>query len=470
MNKKTSKKYEKSEKTLHTNENSSQKKKYSAPLIVSIALLGVLATSMTVGFAVSVNMLNERSISLENLYERSFFDLVENINNVEIKMSKLLVSNDSNYSQKLLSEIHDNSSDAQNNISYLPLSVNGISDTISFINKLGGYTLTMSRTLAKNSEKMTETDIETMEKLYTEIKSVKAKLNEISMQILNGYNILNASKKVENEYNDFTTTIQSIKATDEEYPSMIYDGPFSDSELNREIKGLNFAEKTKEECEALVKTYFSKEKIRQVNYMGEADGKFQTYDFVVDLENENSLRVQLTKKGGKLLTVSSYTKGLQKNFTLGNAKTIAEEFASHLSLENMKSVWSCVLGNNAYINLAPVLDGVIIYPDLIKVKVDLGTGIIIGYEAKSFYTNNIDRKIGKPTFDAVTARNNLNPKFEVLSQKLSLAPIDFGKEVLCFEFKCLFNDSEYYVYVNAQTGKEENILKVIDTQDGNKLM
>ena len=40
--------------------------------------------------------------------------------------------------------------------------------------------------------------------------------------------------------------LQSVKAGDVEYPTMIYDGPFSDSVINQKIKNMNFEKVSKD--------------------------------------------------------------------------------------------------------------------------------------------------------------------------------------------------------------------------------
>jgi len=60
--------------------------------------------------------------------------------------------------------------------------------------------------------------------------------------------------------------------------------------------------------------------------------------------------------------------------------------------------------------------------------------------------------------------------FVVEMSRLCLAPIEYGEEKLCYEYKCLENDITYYIYINAQNGVTENILRVVETNDGSKLM
>ena len=68
------------------------------------------------------------------------------------------------------------------------------------------------------------------------------------------------------------------------------------------------------------------------------------------------------------------------------------------------------------------------------------------------------------------ARSKVNSNLQIESQKLALIPKEYGKETLCYEYKCTLDNSTYYIYINANTGEEEDVLKVIETTDGSLLM
>ena len=88
-------------------------------LIVFVGVLGVMMTVFCVLYAVNKKAYHESSVNLENVYQRSFFDLVDDINNAEVKLGKLVNSTNEAYVQKLLSEIHESAASAQNNISQI---------------------------------------------------------------------------------------------------------------------------------------------------------------------------------------------------------------------------------------------------------------------------------------------------------------------------------------------------------------
>lgn len=446
-------------------EKTTLSKKSVITLIVFTIVLGILAITFCVLYAVDMTKLEQTSINLENIYQRTFYDLVDNVNNTEIKMSKLLASTDNNYSNELLFEINDNLTSAQNQLSYLPISINGIGDTTKFINQFGGYTATLAKN-TKSGKTLTAEERAKLRELYNSIYGIKIKLNQISTKINQGYNISDNANPGKEEYNKFTQNLKQIKNNNQDYPSMIYDGPFSDSTCNKEIKGLNFDEISKQGAEKIAKEIF---KNADVQFANETNGKFQTYDFNI-MRNDLNLYVQITKKGGKLLTISSKNNKNAEKISHNEAIKIAEDFVSNLGISNMKCVWTDKIQSDVYLNLAPVIDDVIIYPDLIKVKVDLDSGSIVGYEACSYYTNHVERNLQSAKISQSVAKSKIDSKYKIETIKLALSPIEYKGEILTYEFKCKYQGSTYYIFINAITGVEENILKVIETQNGNLLM
>jgi spore germination protein len=341
--------------------------------------------------------------------------------------------------------------------------MNGISDTIKFINQVDGYTTT----LVKN-DKLTEEDKKNLNDLYSSISEIKLKLNDLSREIVKGFSISANSVNVKEDYNEFTQLMQTTKSNDTDFPKMIYDGPFSDTVLNKEVKGLNFDEVSEAEVEKVAANSFAGSKLSK---FGETNGKFATYDFNLTLDNGINCYAQYTKKGGKLLTLSCYTDKNAVNYTKEQAIEKAKDFASKQGVDGVECVWSDIVENDAYINLAPVVNDIIYYPDLIKVKVDLSSGQVIGWESTTYYTNHRDRILPKVVYTANQAKNGIDGSYNIDSIKLALSPIeDCNKEVLTHEIKCNKDNSIFYFYIDVETGETVNILKVIQTDNGNLLM
>ena len=251
---------------------------------------------------------------------------------------------------------------------------------------------------------------------------------------------------------------------------MIYDGPFSDSVINQKIKNMNFEKVSKDIAKQSVLNILKDTTVSECEYLGETNGRFETYDYKITNNSDNAIYVQVAKNGAKLLTMSAGDFNDEKNYTIEQAKQIAIDFAKTAGIGNVECVWSDVVSGDAYLNLAPVKNGVILYPDLVKVKVDLFSGSVVGYEASSYYTNHTERNLSNPTISQSQAKLCIPSGLTQRSVHLVLAPLEYNREVLCYEFMCTQDDGTYYIYVNSTTGELENILKIVETDNGNLLI
>ena len=124
-------------------------------------------------------------VELDNIYQRNFNELVDNVNNSQVKLSKVCVSDYDSYAKKMLNEISKNTTCASINLSALPVSINGIDDTIKFVNQVSGYTQTIANKLDKG-ESLTSSEITTLEQLKDAFASLKNELNKLIMQVNSG--------------------------------------------------------------------------------------------------------------------------------------------------------------------------------------------------------------------------------------------------------------------------------------------
>ena len=476
--------------------------------IITVSILSCVILVLSL-FLYSTNVsLNSTNMNLENLYQRSFYDLVNNVNNMEVEVSKLMVSNDSTSQQKSLSKLKQQSSDAENSLSLLPINENILEKTTRFMNQFNGYCTSL---ITYKDGKIENEDYETLGNAYNSISNIKTELNKIMEKIMKGYRI--SDNISGNDVNsDFSLNFSSLSNDTIEYPSLIYDGPFSDSTLKKSIKGLKSTEISENDAENLITKIFDN-KITNLNFLGETNSNFVTFDFGVNTEDGKNYFIQITKQGGFLLTISSNV----LNDNLGSVSTevvkddnsseeieitdennvdessinkteessivkvesinnltseiekainTAENFAKKLGLNDMKCVWSAASEEISYINLAPVIDDIIMYPDLIKVKVDLKNNSLVGWEATSYAYNHTERDDLIPQLSEDEARKLVSSNLDVNSQKLCVIPLDYVGETLAYEFAGKYNDFNYYLYIDAYNGSQVRILKVVQTDEG----
>ncbi len=61
------------------------------------------------------------------------------------------------------------------------------------------------------------------------------------------------------------------------------------------------------------------------------------------------------------------------------------------------------------------------------------------------------------------AKSKLNPKLDISSDRLAVIPTKWNTEVFCYEFKGNINGNDFLIYINAETGEEQDILMIINT-------
>jgi hypothetical protein len=459
--------------------------KMKKAFIITVSILSCVILVLGIYLWTTSNSLTATSASLENLYQRSFYELVNNVNNMEVNLSKLMVSNDSTSQQKILSSLKSQTSDAENSLSLLPLDEEVLTQTSDFMNQLNGYCTSL---ITYKDGTIENEDYETLSTVHTSLESIKTELNSIMEKIMAGYRI---SDNISGEGGgDFTISFSNFVNDTIDYPSLIYDGPFSESTTNKTVKGLSGDDIDEASAELVVENIFG-DKITNLSLIDETSGKFETYNYGVSTADKNYY-VQVTKQGGFLLGISANitetadTASQQDESTAEDTVTsdsvnstdeatttavsIAQTFATNRGLENMECVWSASSDNICYVNLAPVVDDIVMYPDLVKVKVELSSGDIVGYEASSYATNHTERDDLVATITEAEAEALVSDNLQVDTTKLCVIPLDYVGETLAYEFAGEYDNYKYYLYVDAYSGDQVRVLRVIQTDEGELLI
>lgn len=434
-------------------------------IIASIVTMGITLLLTVSALIVFIITSSTYSTQLENLYKRSFYELSSNINDLEVDMSKLVAVNDINTKREVLTNIYNSCTMANNNISNLPIGNYKIEKVNSFINTMGGYAYSLL-TKVNNGEKFSEYDYEKIEELHSASLTLMAEYNQYISTLSFDYRIIDDV--------DFSSDSSGYNAgftdsTASKVPTLIYDGPFSDSVLNKEIKGLDDVEISKDEAEKIIVDKMGWLGINKLTYINETSGDFYTYNFTVELKSL-VMYVQVTKMGGVIVDITGYGSGGSNNLDTNRAISLAEDFATKLGYEQVKQVWYAENGNLVYVNLAPIVNGVIYYPDLVKVKVDKTLGQVVALEGKNYCYNHVSRQVGNINLTFEQAQNKLSKGLTVTERNFAIIPNKFVGETLTYEFICSWKDYVYYIYIDVETGEEVNVLRVVKTTMGDLII
>ena len=114
------------------------------------------------------------------------------------------------------------------------------------------------------------------------------------------------------------------------------------------------------------------------------------------------------------------------------------------------------LGTEYIYSYAATQDDVVLYPDLLRVKVAADNGEITGFDATGYLANHRTRVFDAPTYSLEQALAN-REDLSVKNTRLAVIPTASGKEILCHEIIGTKEDKTFYLYVNCATGREEEL-------------
>ena len=403
---------------------------------------------------------------LESGYRKSFYDTVVQVDNMDLNLSKALASKDEKAVQTYLVDLAVNSELAENNLQQLPIEDENKFYTTKIVNQVGDFAKYLNKKLVQG-EDLSAADYENLKNLYKANAALKNALQSAMRNMGADYDFSDMGKAFNG--NALLNNFDRLQELSVEYPELIYDGPFSDGKETREIKGLSGEKITAAEAEEIFVGYFSEYSPKRVQSAGKSTGAISAFCVQAEI-NGDTAYAQISETGGKLIMYAYAGSCNGVNYEQYYLTEKALAFLEKAGFNDMRAVW-VNLNNNVYtINFAPEISGAIIYPDLVKVRLCAETGMVIGLEATGYYTNHVEREIEKPVLSATQARAKVSEDIATETVRLAVVPVGDSAETLCYEFSGELNGETYYVYIDAINGRQVEMFKVIDSEEGSLLM
>jgi len=440
-----------------------------------VSLLIILGLTFNWGYN-QHNELNNYNVYVENQFRRMFYNLVGDVENIQSNLSKIMVSGTPKQNVLLFTDLMYKCYDAQEELTQLPIRHRDVSKTQKFLSQVGDFSMAMSKK-SLSGKPLTGEDIETLEELHNYSNYLAQSLLELQKDISNNDAKLNSfvgktSKELDNiNDNILNTSFLNVEERMQEYPELIYDGPFSEHIKNIKPK-LEGKEITKDEAKRIAKEFLKDNKKYIASVISETNNT-RLPAYIVELkenDKESYMTLAITKKAGKIVWMLNTKEIGEKRLSNEEAVNKGKEFLRKNNLDNMIPTYSEEYDGQLVINFAYMDQDVIVYTDLIKVKVSLGDGSIIGFEAEGFLSNHHKRDIVKPKITEEDAKEMISVDADIEEVRLAVIPTEGSKEVLCYEFTASYKQDKFIIYINAINGEEERILQVITKEQGVLMM
>ena len=411
------------------------------------------------------------SNTMSNVYEQNLNSLSARCFDLEQGLSKLSVCNQSEQSIRILTDIIDDSGAAVTSLSTLPLYPEYVAKLNRYLNQVSDYSkymLFMSAGGGIPSEECSD-NISALQKSVSAVNKALSELGEKLKTSPMEWSELMANNISEFDMLDnvFSSTIESIQTESIEYPTLIYDGPFSDSVVNKKIEEPQNKEVTEDEACNIFKKFIKADGSCNVYETSECTGLIDTWCVTLEKDGEY-VYGSIAKKSGTVVSFINSGQSCEEKISREEAIKVAEKFLTANGYENMKAQYCQISNGNATINFVYCQDDTLIYPDMVKVRVDMCNSIVNGFEGMSYYANhNKQRELSvNSDYSLDSTKALLSSALKVTQCGMAVIPTEGENEILCYEFRCKLNDETYIIYFDANTQKQVKIFKILSTENG----
>lgn len=425
----------------------------------------VLILVLFSAFVINAQKASELSRQLNADAERSLSTLEACMSSINTNLTKGLYANTTPMLSSMAISLTRDAASAKNSLSALPLSDTQLDNMLKFLSQVGAFVSTLDRKLSLG-EPITSEERNQLKQLIDVSQKLLSELDTITQGVENGSVSFKQAGSTLQKSADQSVQIDSAfgdaEQTLTDYPTLIYDGPFSDHILNQSPKTLEGkSDISKEKALEIASDFIGIDK-STLRFDSETNGVIETYNFFVD-----SINISVCKKGGAVLYLLGSSSAGESVISPEQAVENSKSFLSAKGYKNMKESYYSTQDGICTVNFAYENEGVICYPDLIKLSVSLETGNIISFDARGYIMNHTDRPPVQSKISADEAKMSVSDYLTVMSSRLAVIPTDYKTEKTAYEFHCKTPDEqEVLVYIDVLTAKEDDILLLLYSDGG----
>lgn len=221
---------------------------------------------------------------------------------------------------------------------------------------------------------------------------------------------------------------------------------------------------THEEALVLAAQAVGADRVTRVQSGADASGVLPAHGIIVDT-NDLRLNVEITKNGGKLLMMMPETASFQPLHTSGDCSEAAGRYLEAMGFPEMRQVSWQVYDGLLVAAFVPLQEGVLLYPDMLHVQVRMDTMEVVGFEAVGYWTYHVQRMLPDAALSPEEASRLVSAHATVDAVRLCLLALQ-GQERLCYEVSAESGGEHYYIYLDADTGREVSVRKLLMTPNG----
>jgi germination protein YpeB len=432
--------------------------------IISFVMAVVVALSawgIANAYKVSVMKLQMRASR-----ERALTQLGTYLDDIDINLYKCMYASSEQMLMDIASKLWRSSSSAKESLSEITDGNTEISGVYKFLSQVGEYTLSLNNKIAAG-QTLTREETENLKKLKGYSEKLSQTVNYlIAEEESGGLDFEQVKNTLQSDGDEKLYLGNELNDTNqvlEDYPTLIYDGPFSDHIANKKSVMLEKAEKISQQDALKKAADFLEVEEDKLYFSGKTDSNLSTYNFYTA-----DASVCVTQKGGFVSFVLSSRAVGEAILEPQKAIKKAMEYLGKKGYENIKESYYSITDGVCTVNFAYYENGVTYYTDLIKVSVALDNGEVIAFDATGYLMNHTKRKIPENIkYTLKSGEKLLKDGLTVIASKKAYIPTEWETEEYTYEYRCKDeNSQEVLIYIDPVTGAEKDILILLYSDRG----
>lgn len=401
----------------------------------------ILAGVLAILLLISLNAAQRRTAAAELALTESTLAAVAEasaeLESLSLALDKLLVTTSTRQMAALLSQIALSADRVQASLAALPDAQGQRASVLAYLSKLSH--------LCQNHL----TDLAAGESLSSDARSTLAEMRT-------GLSLLQSEMALAQADTMTGADVASLPATE-------LTAPPSAKELVS-YKALPSREIGSGEAMQIAKEFVGVDRVTAVAHAPDTGGAMPAFGVTVQTPDVQ-LNVEVTRRGGKILLMAPETASFPMKKTPEECSAAALAFLKSRGFAEMEVTYYQVYDGLCVLTCVYVQNGVLIWPDRVLVQVRMDTAEIVGIEARSYWKNHIPRKLQTPLLTEIEARTALSPDVTANAVRTCLLPFN-GRERLCWQFSLQQGDDTFISYIDAMTGEELLLEKVMQLEFG----
>ncbi len=427
----------------------------------AIAALAALTAALAVVSIARSEQLDRANAQISAVYQKAFYETCELMEGISSNCRKLLVASDQAQQQALISRISRDAQGVSGDLALLPVGQDTISATIKFINQLEDFVETLSQKAAEGAG-ISVRDYATLSQLSDSAAQFSLSIGELLARFERGESAFDADSFTPTE----SEPLHPLTAVAGDYPVLLYDGPFSDGETSGEYEYLaDMALMSMQQAEENLRSYIDCDR---VTYVGDSRPEVEAYEFSVR-SGDYTISAIVTKRGGQVLYLIPENTFDDEQIPTEELLTAARAFLISRGYGDMHMSYYSAFGGVLTVNFAAMEGSTILYPDLVKLQISMRDGRVIGADAKGYLKNHRPRAISDAFFTAQQAMERIGSRLTAESARLCVIPKN-KKEYLCYEISATDGYDQFLSYIDARTGVERDLMRVLNEDSGRLVM